>query len=121
LTFSGSGFGSAEGSVTFSGGAEAEVQSWSSTEITVVVPDGGISGPVTIERADGTEVEDAPYFAYDDIVAPPLATLNQTAYSIFDLDFDGLGNAYYAEFISGVDRMHRVAPNGTKTSYTGIS
>lgn len=121
LTFSGSGFGSAEGSVTFSGGAEAEVQSWTSTAITVVVPDGGISGPVTIERADGTEVEDAPYFAYDDIVAPPLATLNQTAYSIFDLDFDGLGNAYYAEFISGVDRMHRVAPNGTKTSYTGIS
>lgn len=121
LTFSGSGFGSSEGTVTFSGGAEADVQSWTSTAITVVVPGGGISGPVIIERADGTVVEDAPYFAYDDIVAPPLATLNATAYSIFDLDFDGLGNAYYAEFISGVDRMHRVAPNGTKTSYTGIS
>ena len=121
LTFTGSGFGSAEGKVTFSGGAEADVQSWTPTAITVLVPDGGISGPVTIERADGTVVPDAPYFAYDDIEAPPLATLNATAYSIFDLDFDGLGNAYYAEFISGVDRMHRVAPNGTKTTYTGIS
>ncbi len=121
LTFNGTGFGSTPGTVEFSGGAAATVTSWTPTTIAVVVPADGISGPVDITRADGTAVADAPYFAYDDVAPAPLATLNSTAYSIFDLDFDGLGNAYYAEFISGVDRMHRVAPNGVVTTYNGIA
>ncbi len=51
----------------------------------------------------------------------PVAVLNQHAHSIWDLDFDAVGNTYYAEYISGKDSLHRVAPDGTKTTYLGVS
>ena len=55
-------------------------------------------------------------------VAPaPVAVLNSHAHSIWDIDFDYVGNTYYAEYISGKDSLHQVAVDGTKTTYFGIS
>ena len=51
----------------------------------------------------------------------PVEVLNKYSHSIWDIDFDEVGNTYYAEYISGKDNLHQVSPDGVKTTYKGVS
>jgi len=56
-------------------------------------------------------------------VVPPasVGNLNLYNHSIWDVDFDAVGNAYFAEYRSGQDRIHRIDPQGTRYTYGGAS
>ncbi|MCK6545943.1 putative metal-binding motif-containing protein [Myxococcota bacterium] len=56
-------------------------------------------------------------------VVPPATVpdLNRYNHSIWDIDFDQVGNTYLTEYISGPDRLHRIDPAGTRFTYTGAS
>jgi hypothetical protein len=52
VTFSGSGFGASQGSVTL-GSVAGVVQSWSDTQVTAQVASGAVTGIARIQRSDG--------------------------------------------------------------------
>lgn len=56
VTISGTGFGATPGVVVLTGLRVAPTD-WSDTEITFVVPDDGVSGPLYFRTADGTQTE----------------------------------------------------------------
>ena len=119
VTVSGQGFGAATGSVTL-GGVTATVTAWTSTSVTFTVPPGAGSGQVNVVLPGGATLP-GPWFTHTGITPATPAQLASAAYSVWDLDFDAVGNTYYAEFISGQDSIRRVAPNGTVTIFGGES
>ncbi len=72
VTFTGTGFGTSQGSSTvFFNGVSAMTKSWSTTSISAVVPVGAASGPVSVVTAGGTSNSDVTF-----TVAPLITTLN---------------------------------------------
>jgi len=51
----------------------------------------------------------------------PLSTLQANIYSVWDIDFDALGNTYLTSYISGPDFMRVVTPQGNVTTLYGIA
>ncbi|MCA9517421.1 MAG: IPT/TIG domain-containing protein, partial [Myxococcales bacterium] len=121
LTLTGAGFGATQGTggVTV-GGVAAPVTSWSGNTIVVTVPAGSGSGEVVI-TTDAGEAYSGGWFTRTDITPATVGDLSAYAYSVWDLDFDTVGNTYFAEFISGQDAIRRVAPDGAQYRYAGTS
>ena len=120
VTITGTGFGATEGTVTL-GGAEADVQSWSPTAITVVVPEGGGTGAVVVTTDAGGSAPAASFIERSDLAPATVPQLNNgtSNHSIWDLDFDAVGNTYFAEFISGQDKIQVVHGDGATSSLYG--
>jgi len=121
-TITGQNFGSSAGTVTI-GGADAPVQTWDNTTITVTIPAGGGTGEVVVTNSDGDASTEDPYFERTDLAPATVPQLNNGSsnHSVWDLDFDAAGNTYFAEYISGRDDVNVVHGDGTTTTLVGNS
>lgn len=70
VTFYGVGFGAGVSSVTFSGGAVGTLVGFTNTTITAIVPEGTVTGPVTINTARGTLMTATPFVLQGIILNP---------------------------------------------------
>jgi YD repeat-containing protein len=70
VVFFGVGFGAGVSSVTFSGGAVATLVGFTNNTITAIVPDGAVTGPVTINTARGTLITATPFVLQGIVLNP---------------------------------------------------
>jgi RHS repeat-associated protein len=134
VTISGAGFGSSQGSsVAWVGSTAATVSSWSDSSVSITVPTGASSGPVSISLAPGMNESNAIFFTVTGDPLPtgwldtdvgavgiPGSASYTSSGSVFTLTASG------ANINSNVDGMHFVyqplAGDGTITAeVTGIS
>ena len=119
VTLAGVHLGGTAGTVSL-GGVAATVTAWGDTGLTFTVPAGSGSGAVVVTTAGGTPLT-GPWFTHTGIVPATTVQLSAAATSVWDIDFDAVGNSYYAQFVSGQDKIIKVAPDGTVTQLLGAS
>ena len=122
VTITGSNFGTTPGTVTIAG-ESAPIQSWGPTTIVATVPSGGGTGALVVIGADGAPSTSTDFLERTDLAPATVPQLNNgtSNYSVWDLDFDAVGNTYFAEFISGPDNIKVVHGNGSTSTLFGYS
>lgn len=75
VVFYGVGFGAGVSSVTFGGGAVGTLVGFTSNTITALVPEGAITGPVTIATARGLLTTATPFVVQGIVISPKESTV----------------------------------------------